>query len=442
MLRALIRHSRHYLFEMNGNDNSLPNRPGRFEIPPPPPPGGPDGAESFDGLRILDELDDAIAVCLWRCLRDARLYVSTPVESRANAFAPPSEAARERTAVALAYAPALGRPLGTFLSLGGNGDLLPASMLAEACADISEWAEGHGMMWTAVSFAEAAAHCDPEEPRYALRAGIITRKLALHERAPIWHSRAYVLARGKRVRRVMVESLLGHGAWHKDVGNTTEAERMFRRAVHRALQRGPRPLAARACHHLMCLYSEIGRLEDAKLFAWKAINLYSVKSGQIPYLTHDLAYHLLRARLYGQAADVLETALELFNRPGDRVLAWSTYTWAVAHTDSSEQALAGEAETLALLGWAGEFEAAVLIHLAYASQARGDLKRASVYAARAFSAASKRADVLLEQEAEELLQRLVVGESAPPPMHPNRDDLALIGVFKRRLRLTRRYRTS
>lgn len=429
------------IVQMHGDDDTQSGRMGRFEVPPPPPPGFPGGSESFDGLPILGELDDAIAVCLWRCLRDARLFAATPRQSLESAFAPLSASVRERTAVALTYAPELTKSLGTFLSLHGNGDLLPASMLAEACTEIAAWAEARGMMWTAISFAEAAAHCEPEDPRYALLAGVIARKMALHDRAPVWHSRAYVLARSKRVRRVMVEALLGHGAWHKDVGNTVEAEKMFRRAVHRALQRGPRPLAASACHHLMCLYSELGRLKEAEVYAWKAINLYSVKSGRIPYLAHDLAYHLLRARLYAQAAEILEAARDLFSRPGDRVLAWSTFTWAVAHTPTASISAAGESETLALLGWAGEFEAAVMLHLAYAAHARGDLKRASVFAARAFSAAAKRADVLLEREAEELLQRLVAGEPAPPPVRPNRDELALIGVFKRRLRHTRRLRS-
>ena len=117
--------------------------------------------------------DDALAWTLWLALRRVRDWVDTPPDDRASYFdsAPSASGAQERAnrderaarwADARAAAPELHDALTTLATLWTEPVQVQVGELAEACDQVSEWAENRALNETALQFAEAAAALEPE----------------------------------------------------------------------------------------------------------------------------------------------------------------------------------------------------------------------------------------------------------------------------------------
>lgn len=396
-------------------------REGRPHIIPPAPGWRMDAHGRPEGWPVLDDVDGALGLTLWRALRAVWTWVDTPPERRGGLSQEPTREVRERLAYAVAEAPELASPLGTFILLTRSAEIVDRTQLGEACRAVYEWAENRALVETAVHFAEAAARVS-DEPELTNAAGRMCRRGALNDRSAAWFARAFRLAVRERDRGETLRALLGYGALLKDLGRHDEARTMFERAARRAARTGRLRQAAEAHHDLLAIAAEVGAFSDAERHVRLAVKLYPVHHPRFPYLVHDFAFVLIRQRFYSIALSLLEDLLRVTWRPSEELLLRRPIAWAAAGSTRVAFHDRAEHEVLQLIGMHDEYACAAYIHLAEGARHLARWERAERYAAAASEAAQRRKDIALEEEARNLLAVIGAREPAPREKQPQSAD--------------------
>lgn len=378
-------------------------------IYPPPPP--------LDRLHVLEQIESATGLVLWRALVDVRLWASAPAERR-TLFHAPSVEVRERFALARAETPELAPALGTFALLLQAPEIVDEAQVADACAFVHQWADARGLVMTALLFAEAAADAQPANPARANLAARNARRALLYERAGMWHLRAYKLSVRAKDEKEKVWALLGYGSMMKEIGRYGEARRFFQRGARRAKGTGRRKEAALAHHNLMSIAVELGDFRLAEVHTNAAMSLYPHDHLRIPALAHDFAFALIRQRHYSAALHLLERVVPLIQRPEEKALVLSSLAWAAAGAGHRKRFAEADRTAVELAVIFAEYSAAVFLHLAEGWRACADWERAGRYAEAAQRAAERRQEPHLAREAADLRemirQRGSAGLDAPP----------------------------
>lgn len=421
---------------MAGDGEAPRKRQARPHIIPPAPTWRIDAHGRPEGWPVLDDVDGALGLTLWRALRAVWTWVDTPPERRGGLSQAPTREVGERFAYAAAEAPELASALGTFVLLTRNADIVDRKKLAEACRVVYEWAEKRSLIETSVHFAEAAARVG-EEAELTNAAGRMCRRSALNDRSAAWFARAFRLAVRERDREETLRALLGYGALLKDVGRRDEARTMFERAAKRAARTGRLRQAAEAHHDLLAIAAEVGAYPDAERHVGLAVKLYPVHHPRFPYLVHDFAFVLIRQQFYSTALSLLEDLLSLTWRPSEELLLRSTIAWAAAGSTRVELHDRAEHEVLQLIGLHDEYASAAYIHLAEGARQLARWERAERYAAAATEAAIRREDVALEEEARDLQVAIGAREPAPRERQPQSADRTRMLVRRLANRLRR-----
>jgi len=396
-------------------------REGRPHIIPPAPGWRIDAHGRPEGWPVLDDVDGALGLTLWRALRAVWTWVDTPPERRGGLSQEPTLEVRERHAYAAAEAPELASALGTFVLLLRNAEVVDRTQLAEACRAVYEWAENRSLVETAVHFAEAAARVS-DEPELTNAAGRMCRRCALNDRSAAWFARAFRLAVRERDKGETLRALLGYGALLKDIGRHAEARAMFERAASRAARTGRLRQAAEAHHDLLAIAAEVGAYYDAERHVRLAMKLYPVHHPRLPYLVHDFAFLLVRQQFYSIALSLLEDLLRVAWRPSEELLLRSTIAWAAAGSTRVEFHDRTEQEVLQLIGLHDEYASAAYIHLAEGARHLARWDRAEGYAAAAWAAAQRRNEIVLAEEARNLQVVIRAREPAPREKQPQSAD--------------------
>jgi tetratricopeptide (TPR) repeat protein len=238
----------------------------------------------------------------------------------------------------------------------------------------------------------------------------------------VWYERAYGLAVRAGNEGEKIRAMIWFGSLLKDMGRREEAREWYKKAARAAKRKDRRRLAAEANHDLMMVCAEIGDHDAVIKHASRAVHGYPDQNPRLPYLAHDLAFALIRRRLYSPARVLLSLLRKVIVRPGEEVLLYSTVAWAAAGAGRRDEFEAAEARVLANIGVHTEHATAAFLHLAYGSRLAGDMERAASYAAQALSHARKRTDSLLEQEAEELIAEIAAGVPGPREEAPADDE--------------------
>lgn len=364
------------------------------QIPPAPAP--------LDRTGVLAQMESAAGLVLWRALMDVRLWGETPAEERRRLFRAPTADVRERFALACEEIPALAPAFGTFALMIQSPALATSAQVAEACVRVHEWADQAGIRSTALLFAEAAAHAEPENPARANLAARSARRSLAYDRAGAWHLRAYKLAVRSRNRTETVWALRGYGLMMKETGRIVEARRFLQRATRRAMAFGRRKEAAMAHHDLMNIAVEQERFRLAEMHAAAALSLYPANHPRIPALGHDFAFVLLRQHHHSAALPLLERVVPFIHRLDERSLVMSTLAWAAAGAGRLTRLAEAERATLELVAIFDHFASPALLHLAEGFRAAGDLDRADRFAEEAARAAQAMGGTQLVREAAEM----------------------------------------
>jgi tetratricopeptide (TPR) repeat protein len=383
----------------------------------PPVPIAPAWTEE---ITALEKVSDDLAVCLFRALRNVRLWAGTDPERRKALFHLPSPVTLESLADACIRAPQLIEAFGTFAFLLRCPGRISSIQLAEACTQVYEWAEARSLLQTGMHFAEISAVVDPEHPTYAINAGWMCRRSAVLERAAIWYERAYLLAVQFRrrdltlSRKESIRALVEYGALLKDQGREEEARDYYKRAARRAERTGRRRQAAVVQHYLFSLAADKGDFVAGQEHLEQALNLYPVRDVRIPHLAHDLSFLLVRQRHYSLSLSLLEKLSPVFERPEEQLLVDSTIAWAAAGAGRRQRFEDAESKVLALLTRYEEYAPAALIHLAEGARFIMEWDRAERHASIAVDTARRRQNPALEMEALALLDKIATREPAEP----------------------------
>lgn len=418
-------------------DEAAPQkRQGRPHAIPPAPGWRVDAQGRPEGWPVLDDLDGALGLTLWRALRAVWMWVDTPPERRAGLSLEPTREVRERFAFALAQAPELTSALGTFALLARRAGAVDERQVGMACEAVYEWAESRALMETAVHFAEAAARAVESDPARANAAGRICRRAALNDRSAVWFTRGFRLAVRARSHNESLRALLGYGALMRGMGRHEDARVLFERAARRAMRTGRRRKAAEAHHDLLTIAAEAGTFADAERHARIALSLYPLNHPRLPHLTHDYAFVLIRFRFYSIAISLIDALVRVISRPDQRVLWLGSLARAAAGAGRADRFKATEHEILSLASVYSEFAAAAFIHLAEGARAFGEWVKSEQYALTAMEIARERHDGLIERDAAALLNRIAAQEPPPGeeiPTHPEHVQM-LVRRFAARLK--------
>lgn len=280
-------------------------------------------------LQILADVDDALAVVLWRAVRDVRAWMEAPPGRRATIVQPPTPSVRERLSYAAAQAPKLAGALGQFTNLLNAPASVDPHALAAACAVVAEWAEERAHSETSIQFAEAAAALADEHAAFANLAARVCKRAALHDRAETWYQRGIGLARRQKDDVEYIYARLGYGEMLADLGDEERGKAHLLKAARRAAQSGRRELAAETQHDLLKMYGHAGSMRQVLDFAGTALKNYSVQHRRVPFLAHDFAYLLIRHRRCAEAYPLARRAADLIPQQA-QALAWGTVGYAAA----------------------------------------------------------------------------------------------------------------
>jgi hypothetical protein len=385
-------------------------------------------------FSVLESHDDAIDLALWQALRDVLLWAKTPAEYRVRLFRAPGDAVRERLQAAGDAAPLLADPLAILARVRALPGQVAGERLAAACDQVYEWAERAGLHAIATHFAEASAYASPESPRWAVRAGYMTRTAGAREmlsRSEAWHSRAYALAVQQHDREMAIRALTGAGALMKDRGEYGKARAFYRQAARRAVRTGRKRRAAVALHFSFALAAETGHLRIAVRDASAALRNYPMHDERIPALAHDVAYLLVRNHHYATALRLVAGLAERADGIAARGMLYGITARAAAGAGDEVPYAAAYEAALDVARINDESAGPVFVNLAEAARFMGHWEAAAGHAGRALAVARRRADAGVERLATELLGQVKRREAPPPAAEPASD--APVAVLARRL---------
>ena len=288
-----------------------------------PPPQLREPGEALEGMHVLEELPPDVALALWTALRDVMLWSATPAERRAALFSPGADARRPRIEGDRQLPTALVPPLTTLATVVSHpGEAIP-EVVSRMCLEVARWGREQNAMGTAVSFAQAAALAWPDAPAPALEVGRLAVEWGRLQRAETWLRRAIGLARRARdwesyggAYVVLGEIYLRYAVRAGATPGTTRpgtrleaAARYYEQAARVSRRHRLRLVRAEAMHGMMRVCMETGDLEQAELYARRALRLYRRDHPRRPELESDVARLMMRTGQHERAVPLLQRLL-------------------------------------------------------------------------------------------------------------------------------------
>ena len=279
-----------------------------------PPPALRDGdAPGPEGLLILEEMEGALGLALWKSLRSVLLWSLSDPAARGDLF--DSGAAKRRASefeVALGDgAHPLDEAVAQLVRLLKDPVEIEAEALAEACTQVAEWAEGEHHSATSLEFRQAAALVAPTDPRLALAMMRAARDQARYGRAEAWFHRAMGLARRSKDWDAYVRAYLEHGTMMRRRGAFPAARRSYLKALRRSTRQGLTEVRATTLHEFHLLERYAGEEEAALRHARQAVDILGAGHPRLATLAADLASGWLDDGDAEAAIAVLEAAYPL-----------------------------------------------------------------------------------------------------------------------------------
>lgn len=241
-------------------------------------------------------------------------------------------------------------------------------------------------------------------------------------------------ARGVAVRtnnrQAVIDALLGYGNLRRDLGQHADARPYFESAARRAAYTGRDRQAGKAHHDLLTIAAEVGTLAQARRHVTLALDHYPIKDMQLPALTHDWAYLLVRLNHYSAAVPLLTLAGRYAPSPDQQSVIASTLSWTFGALRNQQQFEETASVVTTLLERHHFYAAAALVHIARGARALGQWERAESFANEALQIAQQREEEANAQAASELLKQIRAREFAQVDSDP--PDLEAIARISRR----------
>jgi tetratricopeptide (TPR) repeat protein len=277
--------------------------------------------EPFAGFSILEETSGEGGVLLWKSFQSIVLWsASPPPEREAGMFLPGAMRQRLLELRSRRADLPIRRPLRRIARVLRLDRPAASGTVVEACQHLAAWADAHEKPATALAFLQAAALCQPGDPRMAYRVGRYARRLASYTQAEAWLKHALRQARARRDASEVALALVGLGNLYRQKGNIPRACTLHRRALAVAQRHGLRSLEAMAAHDLFVLAYENGQFDDVEAFAAVALSAYGRGHRRIPNLANDVACYWMRRGEFERALPIFVAILPHIALPHERLL--------------------------------------------------------------------------------------------------------------------------
>lgn len=334
-------------------------------------------AETLEAQHVLDEVRGTLGLLLWQSVRDVTLWAALERAQREGLFAPPGARARLDMLPAARGETVLEVPLTTLAALTGAPSEAVGPVVTLACLEVARWAEQRGAVGTAVSFAQAGALADPEDPEASLRVAELAVRARRDARAETWLRRTVGLARRAGAWDAYAAAHVGLGTVYARRGQPVLARRFLVKALRAARRHG---LGERRGDALACLFGmarDAGDAAEAERYARGAVRAYRRGHPAVPAVLHELAAMWVARDDLARALPLLQRLLPGRAEPAARVVTLSLVARAAAglgERRAFEEAWSGAWALLRRLDDA-EIAPATLVELARAAAVVKDWPR-------------------------------------------------------------------
>lgn len=366
---------------------------------------------------VLAELEEtAIGLELWHAARHVRLWLETAPRRRSRLFhRTPHPRTLERREVARDEAPELEKALTVLAELTASPQTVRPRRVAQACAEIAEWAAARSCSGAAALFAAAAASLLPANPQHANLAALMYRRAGDWTRAELFYERGIGYARRQGNAAEYIGGHIGRAALFYGQGLFERARRNLLRAAAAAHRSGRHWLAGHAHHDLMLILAERGDCAEAEVEARRAVHLYPLHDRRLPFLVADFALVQILQHRHAEAIPLLRRFLEVVEEPAARAVVMGMLARCFAGTGRQEQFRRLVPEALELAGRHREHAAAAFYHLAEGARACAAWDEARAYALQARDLALARGDREIVRRADGLVGEISARRFALPP---------------------------
>ncbi|HET7463805.1 MAG TPA: tetratricopeptide repeat protein [Longimicrobium sp.] len=374
----------------------------RWRVPPALTHGDSD---AFEGLSVLEELNNELGLVLWQSLRDAMLWGRAAADQRSALFAPASDTSRMAATLAAGAPAEIEEPLKVLAGMVGQPDAAREENVSLACRQIAQWGEARGQLATALAFAQAAAVVTPADPSGAYNVGRLARRRAEHARAETWFRRTIALARQAGDWPTYAMAFVGLGNLYKERGNFPVARRFFERALRAAGRNSLHEIEGMALHDLFGIAVETEDTPQAHELARGAYEAYGPHHQRLPHLAHDIAYFWITQGYCDRALPVLRSLVRHFDEPTVRLGVIGGVCRAAGGANDREifQGAWSEAVELMTATPNSDLVPRTWLDLAHGALSLGAWDRAEDAAQRALDGATRRSDAKTRLTAEALI---------------------------------------
>jgi tetratricopeptide (TPR) repeat protein len=277
-------------------------------------PGG-----EIAGAEVVHELPAEVALPVWQTLRSVLTWAAAPPAQRGELFDAAAMRKWEEELLQGGWDADLRFPVAVIVGELADAVVASPERLARSCLCVTEWALSARAPSTALAFAEAAARCWPEHPRYAYTAGQLLRVHGRLREAERWLRRGVSAAATAEDREAQALALNSLGNTCADRGNYREATRIHRRALRICHKHALREREGEVLHDLFVATWYTGDRSTAEEYARKAFECYRGGHVRLPTLVHDVAFSWVERGHYAHALCILQSLPDFFAAAHERI---------------------------------------------------------------------------------------------------------------------------
>lgn len=245
--------------------------------------------ETLEGVQILQEFPNEHGLLLWKAYRDVMIWAATEPEDRKELFVAGAAGRRLRQLQEVPMENRMELALTVLVAVVSTPTAIRAEAITVACQALSAWAREREKLGTALLFAQAAALSSPEQGRAGYDVGSLALLMDRPARAETWLRRTVGVARRGKDWESYALAYADLGALYAKRGDVEAARRHYSRAVRTTRRAGHLTVRGAALHGLFVLEMEDGRLNEAEVYARKALRAYGAEHPRRAELLHDIA---------------------------------------------------------------------------------------------------------------------------------------------------------
>lgn len=282
------------------------------------------------GTEIVRELAPELALTVWQALRSVLLWAAEIPAQRGDLFEPRGMEQWERELLEGSFDPDVRCPLAVIVGELADPQGASPEHLSHACLCVTEWALAHNATRTALAFAEAAALCRPDHPRYAWMAGRMLRSHGYLREAEQWIKRSVRVAGSRGDWEAQTLGLNSLGNVFYEQGNYPQSMRTLREGLRIARKHRLTQREGEVLHDLFVVATWSGELDRAEQYAREAFDIYRMGHHRLAALAHDVAVLWMMRGHFSRALFVLQELPPYIDAPEERIRVYAVLARAAA----------------------------------------------------------------------------------------------------------------